>query len=134
MNPQSAQGLYVRPYAEVRDMLLTRLEAGRNPFDHAPAAEAWAILDKLGTLNREQWAAAFTAAADAHYEAGRAAEAKGDREAAARDYLAAFGLFRVARYPAPNSPAKQAAYRRSQDAYFKVAAFAEPGVRRVEMP
>lgn len=134
METPSARGLYVRPYGEVRDILLERLDGGRNPMDHAPAAEARAILDRLGTLDRERWAMAFSAAAEPHYQAGLVAEAKGDRDAARREYLAAFGLFRVARYPAPNSPAKQAAYRRSQDAYFKAAAFTEPGVRRVEMP
>jgi esterase FrsA len=134
MDTSGEQGLYVRPYAEIRDILLERLAGARNPMDHAPAVEVRAILDRLGTLDRERWAMAFSAAAEPHYEAGLAAEAKGDREAARREYLAAFGLFRVARYPAPNSPAKRAAYRRSQDAYFKAAAFAEPGVQRVEMP
>jgi len=134
METPRARGLYVRPYGEVRDILLQRLAAGRNPMDHAPAAEVRAILDALGTLDRERWGMAFSAAAEPHYEAGLAAEAKGDRDAARREYLAAFGLFRVARYPAPNSPAKQAAYRRSQDAYFKAAVFAQPAVRRVEMP
>jgi len=129
-----AHNVYARPYAEARDMLLERVAAGRNPMDHAPASEVRAILERLGSLDREQWATAFSAAAEPHYEAGIAAEAKGDRETAAREYRAAFGLFRVARYPAPNSPAKLTAYRRSQDVYFKVAAFAEPGVRRVEMP
>lgn len=134
METPSARGLYVRPYADVRDILLERLAARRNPMDHAPAAETRAVLDKLGTLDRERWASAFSAAAEPHYEAGLAAEAKGDRNTARAEYLAAFGLFRVARYPAPNSPAKRAAYRWSQDAYFKAAAFAETQVRRVEMP
>ena len=134
METPGARGLYVRSYGEVRDILLERLAAGRNPMDDAPADETRAILDRLGTLDRERWATAFSAAAEPHYEAGLAAEAKGDRAVARREYLAAFGLFRVARYPAPNSPAKLAAYRRSQDVYFKAAAFAESAVRRVEMP
>ena len=137
METPNTQGLYVRPYGEVRDIFLERLAAARNPMDHAPAAETRAILDRLGTLDREQWAMAFSAAAEPHYEAGLAAETKGDREAARREFLAAFGLFRVARYPAPNSPAKRAAYRRSQDAYFKAAAHAQNptcGASRCPMP
>jgi len=126
--------LYVRPYTEARDILLKRLAAARNPMDNAPAAEVRAILDRLGTLERDQWATAFSAAAEPHYDAGLSAEAKGDRKTARAEYLAAFGLFRVARYPAPNSPQKMAAYRRSQDAYFKAASFSETPVRRVEMP
>ena len=126
--------LYVRPYAEARDILLKRLAAARNPMDNAPAAEVRAILGRLNTLEREQWAAAFSAAAEPHFEAGLAAEARGERKAARAEFLAAFGLFRVARYPAPNSPQKMAAYRRSQEAYFKAAAFSGTPVHRVEMP
>jgi hypothetical protein len=128
------QGLYARPYGEVRDLLLERLAARRNPMDHAPAAEVRPILDRLGTLDREQWAKAFCAAAEPHYQAGLAAAAQGDRKTARAEYLAAFGLFRIARYPAPNSPAKRAAYRHSQDAFCKAAALAEPAMRRLEMP
>jgi len=124
---------HVRTYPEVRTILMERLEGARNPMDHAPPQEARAILDRLGTLDRERWAEAFSAAAEPHFEAGLAAEAKGDAAVARREFLAAFGLFRVARYPAPNSPAKLKAYRRSQDAYFKAAAFADPRVVRVEM-
>jgi esterase FrsA len=103
-------------------------------MDHAPAAEVRPILDRLGTLDREQWAKAFCAAAEPHYQAGLAAAAQGDRKTARAEYLAAFGLFRIARYPAPNSPAKRAAYRHSQDAFCKAAALAEPAMRRLEMP
>ncbi|HUZ71757.1 MAG TPA: alpha/beta fold hydrolase [Stellaceae bacterium] len=131
---QSEPALYVRTYGEVRDILMERARHARNPMDYVPAAEAHAVLDRLGTLDRERWAQAFSAAAEPHFAAGLAAEDAGDRESARREYRAAFGLFRVARYPAPNSPAKRLAYRRSQEAYFKAAALAEPGVARVAMP
>jgi esterase FrsA len=133
MDTPRTEGVYARPYAEARDILLKRLAAARNPMDRAPAAEVRDILARLGTLERDRWAAAFSAAAEPHYEAGLAAEAKGDRETARAEYLSAFGLFRVARYPAPNSPRKMAAYRRSQDAYFKAAALSDAPVRRVKM-
>ena len=131
---RSSPELYARPYAEVRDILLDRARAARNPMDFAPAEEVRAILDRLGTLDRERWADAFSAAGEPHFAAGLKAEGAGDAAGARRAFLAAFGLFRVARYPAPNSSAKQRAYRRSQAAFFKAAAFAEPGVARVEMP
>jgi hypothetical protein len=93
------------------------------------------ILDRIDTLDRERWAAAFCAAGEPHYQAGLAAETKGNGETARRGYLAAFELFRVAaRYLAPTSPTKLAAYRRSQDAYIKLAAFTKPAVQRVTIP
>jgi pimeloyl-ACP methyl ester carboxylesterase len=112
---------------------MARANEARNPMDHAPLEEVRAILHGLGTLDRERWARAFSDAAEPHFEAGSKAEAKGDRDAARREYMAAFGLFRVARYPAPNSPGKRAAYRRSQEAYFKAAQWGAVPVRRVEM-
>lgn len=126
--------LYVRTYAEVREILMARARAARNPCDYAPLAEVEAVFERLGTLDRERWAKAFSDAAEPHFIAGLKAEDAGNIDAARREYLAAFGLFRVARYPAPNSPAKKEAYRRSQEAYFKAAGLAGPGVKRVEMP
>ena len=131
---QDSQNLYIRPYREVRDMLLARVAASRNPMDHAPADEARAILETLDTVDREKWAQGFGAAAEPHHAAAIAAEQNGDRDTARREYRAAFGLTRVARYPAPNSPAKLAAYRRSQELYFKLAACNGTNVERIEMP
>ena len=134
METPSERRLYVRPYDEVRDILLERLAAGRNPMDNAPKEETRAIIERLGTTEREEWGRVFSAAAEPHFQAGLAAEANGDRARARREFRSAFGLFRVARYPAPNSPAKRAAYKRSQDAYFKLAALSDNGVRRIVAP
>jgi esterase FrsA len=126
--------LSTRSYAEVRAMLMERARAARNPMDFVAPEEAQSVLGRLDTLDRERWAAAWSDAAEPHFAAGLAAEAKGDDATARREFLAAFGLYRVARYPAPNSPAKMRAYRRSQDAYFKAAHYAGPRVERVVMP
>lgn len=134
MTVQSAAELYQRTYPEVREILLERADAARNPMDHVSVDEARAVLDRLDTLDRERWAEAFVAAAEPRWQAALEAENAGNAERARREYLAAFGLFRVARYPAPNSLAKQHAYRRSQAAYLRAARFSEPGVTRVEMP
>ena len=128
------QTLYIRPYSEVRDILMERARNARNPMDYAPLEEVRQILDRLGTLEREPWAEAFSASAERHVAAAQSAEAAGNTDVARREYLAAFGLFRAARYPAPNSPGKKAAYRQSQKAYFKAAALAGIAVERVEMP
>jgi len=126
--------IYIRPYTEVRDILMERARKARNPMDHAPFDEVREILDRLDTLDRDTWAAAFSAPAERHFAAALEAERAGKTEEARRGYVAAFGLFRAARYPAPNSPGKKAAYRRSQDAFFKAAALSGAPVERVEMP
>jgi pimeloyl-ACP methyl ester carboxylesterase len=126
--------LYIRPYSEVRDILMERARNARNPMDHAPFEEVRQILDSLDTLDRERWAEAFSARAERHDATAQDAEAAGNIDLARREYSAAFGLFRGARYPAPNSPGKKAAYRQSQKAYFKVAALSDMPVERVEIP
>lgn len=130
----STPSLHTRTYSEVCEILLERAGEARNPMDYVPVDAARAVFDTLGTLDRERWAEAFSAAAEPHVDSARAAEAGGDRETARHEYLAAFGLYRVARYPAPNSPAKKLAYRRSQEMYFKAASMGGPPVERVEMP
>lgn len=134
MAGQDAPTLYARSYPEVRELLAERARKRRNPLDYAPLDEAVVVLGRLDTLERERWAEAFSAAAEPHFAAGLEAEAAGSAETARREYLAAFGLFRAARYPAPNSPGKKRAYRRSQEAYFKAAALGGSRVERVEMP
>jgi esterase FrsA len=134
MAEPSERSLYTRPYAEARDILLERAKRARNPMDYVPAALAERIFGRLDSLDRDAWADAFSAEAEPHFAAGLTAEGAGDKETARREFLAAFGLFRAARYPAPNSPGKKRAYRRSQEAYFKIAAQGGPKVERVEMP
>jgi len=134
MTGLSGRAVYSRTYTEVRDLLMERARHARNPMDFVSAEAARSVFDRLDTLDRDRWAEAFSAAAEPHFAAGLKAEAAGDAAAARRAYLAAFGLFRAGRYPAPNSPAKKLAYRRSQEAYFKAARFAGSDVERVEMP
>lgn len=124
---------YVRPLSEVRDILLERARQHRNPMEWVDAQRAQAIFDVLDDLNRDRWADAFGLAAEPFWEAALEAEAVGNQELAQQHYLQAYGLFRVARYPAPNSPAKKAAYRRSQAAFLRAARFFDPPVSRVEM-
>lgn len=125
---------YVRPLAEVREIMLERARENRNPFDFTNYGEVQRIFDQLTSLEREEWAAAFSAAARPYEECAQAAEAAGDLDTAKALYLQAYGYDRVARYPAPNSPAKREAYRRSQWNYLKAARYFDPPLDWVEMP
>ena len=85
-------------------------------------------------MEREAWAKAFSALAAPHEERAARAEAQGDTTAARKHYLIAYDYHHVARYPAPNSPGKLKAYRKSQENYLKAARYFDPPVERVEMP
>ncbi|HZT08154.1 MAG TPA: alpha/beta fold hydrolase [Chloroflexota bacterium] len=125
---------YVRPLSEVRTIMLERAREQRNPFDYTEPGEVARIFDGLTSLDREEWAAAFSRAAAPHVEEAAKAEAAGDVDRARAAHLRAYGYYRVARYPAPNSPAKREAYRRSQEHYLAAGRLLDPPIERVEMP
>jgi len=63
-----------------------------------------------------------------------AAERAGNADATARERRYAYGFYRVARYPAPTTPAKLDAYRRSQQWYLQLARSFDPPLQRVRIP
>jgi pimeloyl-ACP methyl ester carboxylesterase len=120
--------------SEVREIMLERARELRNPFAYTRYDEVQAVLDRLESLDREAWAAAFGALAEPYEAKAAAAEAAGDSQAARQNYLTAYDYYHVGRYPAPNSPGKLRAYRRSQDNFLKAARYFDPPLERVEMP
>jgi len=123
-----------RPMDEVKKELLGRAKENRNPFLFTIYEEIAPAVSGLKSVDREGWASAFTALAPAHAERAAKAEAAGDKETARKEYLIAYDYCHVARYPAPNSPGKLAAYRKSQEYYHKAAPYFDPPLERVEMP
>jgi esterase FrsA len=123
-----------RPMGEVKKELLGRAKEMRNPFLHAIYEEIAPVIENLNSLEREQWAKAFSDLAVPWEEKAARAEAAGDGATAMKHYLIAYDYYHVARYPAPNSPGKLQAYRKSQENYWKAARYFDPPVERVEMP
>lgn len=123
-----------RPMDEVKKELLGRAKENRNPFLYTVYEETAPVIQNLKSVDREAWATVFSALAAPHEERAARAEAQGDTAAALKHYLIAYDYHHVARYPAPNSPGKLKAYRKSQENYSKAARYFDPPVERVEMP
>jgi esterase FrsA len=123
-----------RPMDEVKEELLGRAKGNRNPFLYAIYDEVAPVIKGLRSVDREEWARAFSSLAPPHEERAAKAEAAGDIAAARKEYLIAYDCYHVARYPAPNSPGKLAAYRKSQENLRKAEKHFDPPVERVEMP
>ncbi len=123
-----------RPIEEVKSELLGRAKGNRNPFLYTIFDEVAPAINSLRSVDREEWAKAFSSLAGPHEERAAQAEAAGDAQTAKKEYLIAYDYNHVARYPAPNSPGKLAAYRRSQELFHKAARYFDPPVERVEMP
>lgn len=123
-----------RPIEEVKKELLGRAKKNRNPFLYAIYQEVEPVITGLQSVDREEWARAFSALAVPYEEQAARAEAAGDQAGALQSYLLAYDYYHVARYPAPNSPGKLRAYRKSQENFLKAARYFDPPLERVEMP
>ena len=123
-----------RPMDEVKNELLERARENRNPFLYTIYDEVAPVINELRSVDREEWARAFSSLAVPHQERAVKAETAGDTQTAKKEYLIAYDYNHVARYPAPNSPGKLAAYRRSQELFLKAARYFDPPLEIVELP
>jgi len=114
----------------------TQARADRNayPLTGLKPADVREALANIRTLDRDEWAAAWSAVA-AKYEAdAKAAEAAGRIKEAQESYLMAWRLYSFARWPTPNSPGKQTAYEHALEAFNGYARHLDPPPETVRIP
>jgi esterase FrsA len=110
----------IRTLAEVKAEALARAERKAYPLIGLDPADVRAALDAITTLDRDEWAAAWSVI--------------GDRYAAAGDWLAAWRMYSFARWPVPLSAGKRAAYRKGVDAFLAYARAQELPLQVVRIP
>jgi len=123
-----------RSLDEVKAEFLRR--AGRlNPFEDIRRDDAERVMAALKSLDKDEWAAAWSKVGLGYEEAAdaRATAGAGGAELAEL-YLHAFDACRVGRYPTPNSPGKLEAYRHSLRMFRKAAKHFDPPLEIVELP
>jgi len=100
----------------------TQARADRNayPLIGLKADDVREALSRLTTLERDDWAAAWSEI--------------GDRYLARQDFHQAWLYYSFARWPVPNSPGKQRAYEKALDAYLAYAKKFDPPLEVVRMP
>jgi esterase FrsA len=113
----------------------TQARADRNgyPLVGIKPEDAREALGRLTSLDREEWAAAWSAIADG-YAADAARFATTDRKRGDTAYLQAWRLYSFARWPVPNSPGKQHAYERALAMFAAHGALQDPPVEAVRIP
>lgn len=106
----------------------TQARADRNayPLIGIKPADARAALADITTLDRDQWAAAWSAVAAGYETAAKAAEAAGRLNEAQENYLQAWRLYSFARWPTPNSSGKQKAYAKALEVFSAYARHLDP--------
>jgi esterase FrsA len=120
-----------------RDLERLKLEVQRRadhnlpPLGGVTAADARAALSAIRSLNREEWARAWSRVAEEHSQ--RAAHSS-NRETARSEHWQEWRLFHFARWPTENAPARQAARQRALEAFRRYAALLDPPVEVVRIP
>ena len=125
---------HTRPLAELWPLWKERTAAGAHPFQFTVPHDVERIVTGLRSYDRDGWAAAFSAAAAPYQNDAEDAEQNGDTASARRNYLRAYGYYRLALYPTTNSDAKLAAFRQSQELLLRAARYLTIPVERVEIP
>jgi esterase FrsA len=109
-----------RTWQELKQETQVRAERNAYPVAGLPAAEVAEALSRIASLDRDQWAEAFSAIGQRHFERG--------------EYLVAWRFFSFAAWPVTNSPGKREAYRKSVDAFRRYAALSEAPPETVHIP
>jgi hypothetical protein len=122
-----------RDLAQLKQEVQRRADRNMPPLGGISPEDARAALSGISSLEREQWALAFSAAAEPHRERAQSLEAK-DRAGAAREYWQAWRLHHFARWPTENTPSRLHARQRALEAFRAYARLLDPPIEIVRIP
>src|SRR6267154_5716121 len=128
--PALAQVAAPRTLSELKTEVQGRADRHAYPVSELEPAEVREALGNLKTLDRDEWAAAWSAIGDRHM-----AKAKGAfGAAAAKEYKYAFEYYLFARFPLENSPGKETAYKKALEAFTAYAKLQDPPIEIARIP
>ena len=111
-----------------------KAKSGLYPFEHAAYQDIEQAFEKLESYDRDTWAETFSAVAIKYQEQAHHAEAEGQLQQALRNYMLAYGHYRVARFPTSNSAGKWRAYDGSRQMFLAASRFFSHDFQRVKIP
>ena len=122
-----------RTLEEVKEEVQGRAERKVYPVAALDPAEVREALGNLKTLDRDEWAAVWSALGERHLALAKAAVAN-DRRKASKEFRDAIEYFLFARFPLENSPGKARAYQQALAAFDAYAALQDPPIEVVRVP
>ncbi|HEX9192431.1 MAG TPA: alpha/beta fold hydrolase, partial [Burkholderiales bacterium] len=131
--PALAQIAAPRTLTELKAEVQERADRHAYPVSELDPAEVREALGSLKSLDRDEWAAAWSAIGDRHVAQGKTAEAS-DRAGASKHYKYAFEYYLFARFPLENSPGKAKAYAKALEAFAAYAKLQNPPIETVRIP
>jgi esterase FrsA len=132
--PASAQIAPPRTLEELKAETQARADRNAYPLIGLKPADVREALAHISSLDRDEWAAAWSAVAAKYETQATAAEAAGRAEEAQQDHLMAWRLYSFARWPTTNSPGKQQAYGKALAAFAAYARRLDPAPESVRIP
>lgn len=110
-----------------------RADRSMPPLGGIAADDARTALTRVTSLDRDQWATAFSEVAEGYWKRAESLGA-GDRAGATKAYWQAWRLFHFARWPTENAPAKRRARQRALEAFRAYARLLDPPIETVRIP
>ena len=126
-----AQSSGPRNLEQLKTETQRRVDHNLTPATGLKSDDAREALANIHSLDRDEWAAAWSAIADRY--ASRAA-ADSDKEKQREDYLMAWRYYSFARWPTPNSPGKKKAYQNALVAFRNYGRLLDPPMETVRIP
>src|SRR2546428_2594425 len=114
--PALAQVAAPRTLTKLKAEVQERADRHAYPVSELDPAEVREALAVLKSLDRDEWAAAWSAIGDRHLAQGKALEAS-NHAGASKHYKYAFEYYLFARFPLENSPGKVKAYDKALEAF-----------------
>ena len=130
----SAQIAPPRTIAELKAETQARADRNAYPLIGIKPADTREALANIATLDRDEWASAWSKVAATYEADAEAAEAAGRIKDAQENFLMAWRLYSFARWPTPNSPGKQQAYAKALAAFGGYARHLDPAPVVVRIP
>src|SRR5882672_4326739 len=129
--PALAQVAAPRTLSELKTEVQGRADRRAYPVSELEPAEVREALGALKSLDRDEWASAWSAIGDRHLAQGKKAS---DRASASEQYKYAFEYYLFARFPLENSPGKVKAYDKALEAFTAYAKLQDPPIEIVRIP
>src|SRR3989449_3682435 len=121
-----------RTLSQLKAEVQERADRHAYPVSGLEPAEVREALGSLKTLDRDEWAAAWSAIGDRHMALAK--KAAPDPAQASKHYKYAFEYYLFARFPLENSPGKVKAYDKALEAFAAYAKIPYPPIEIVRIP
>jgi esterase FrsA len=130
----AAQMAPTRTWEQLKEETQRRVDKNLGPVGGLKSEDAREALSNIHSLDRDEWAAAWSAIAVRYDKRAKSEELAKNNDAARDDYFWAFRYYTVARWPVPNSSGKQKAYQNALAAFRNYGRFLDPPVEILHIP